>query len=48
MGYIFDIETLETIARRGMGKPHDEMVRTIVAEVAAAYPSHVDANLDRR
>jgi C-8 sterol isomerase len=48
MGYIFDIETLETIARRGMGKPHDEMVETIVAELAIAYPDHVDANPERK
>lgn len=48
MGYLFDIETLQTIARKGLGKPHAEMVRTIVAEAATAYPSHVDANPERK
>jgi C-8 sterol isomerase len=48
MGYVFDIETLEAIARRSVGKPHDEMVRTVVAEVAAAYPAHIDPNPERK
>jgi C-8 sterol isomerase len=48
VAYVFDIETLQAIARKGLGKPHDEMVRTVVAELAAVYPAHVDANPERK
>lgn len=48
MAYVFDIETLHAIALQGTGKPHEEMVRTVVKELAQAYPAHVDASLERR
>lgn len=48
MAYVFDRETLQAIARKGLGKPHEEMVRIVVAELARAYPAHIDANPERR
>jgi hypothetical protein len=48
VSYIFDIEKLHAIAKQGMGKPHDEMVRIIVEESALAYPHHIDAGAKRR
>ncbi|CAG1022216.1 hypothetical protein MTYM_01558 [Methylococcales bacterium] len=48
MSHVFDIETLHDIARLGIGKPHDEMVRVVVEAVARAYPEHIDANPQRR
>jgi len=48
MRYVFDIERLHTIARHGVGKPHDEMVGTVVEAVVNAYPAHIDASRQRR
>lgn len=48
MGHVFDIDTLQAIARNGLGKPHDEMVSTVAAELATAYPAHVDSNPERK
>ena len=44
MSYVFEIEVLHAIARQGVGKAHDEMVRIVVEEAARAYPAHIDAN----
>lgn len=48
MSQLFDLETLETIARNSMGKPHGEMVSSIVQQTATAWPGHIDANPQRR
>lgn len=48
MSYIFDIAHLHAIAQKGVGKPHDEMVRTVVEAAARAYPDHIDASFPRR
>lgn len=48
MSYVFDIETLQTIARQGENKAHDEMVRSVVDAAARAYPAHIDANPRRK
>jgi len=48
MSYVFDIGTLHAIARLGVGKAHDEMVKIVVEEAAKAYPAHVDGSLKRR
>jgi len=48
MSPVFDVESLHRIARLGVGKPHQEMVRVVVEEVGRAYPGHVDANPERK
>jgi C-8 sterol isomerase len=48
MSYVFDIETLHAIARKGLEKAHDEMVRIVVEEAARAYPDHIDPSHRRR
>jgi hypothetical protein len=48
MSYVFDIEVLHAIARKGVGKTHDEMVRIVVEEAARVYPAHIDASPRRR
>jgi sigma non-opioid intracellular receptor len=42
MGYIFDPDVLHTIAKKGVGRSHKEMVQTVSNELAAAYPGHVE------
>jgi C-8 sterol isomerase len=44
MGFVFDADELHGIAKLGVGKPFDEMVRTVVDELAGVYPGHVDAD----
>jgi C-8 sterol isomerase len=46
MGYIFDPEHLHEVARRGVGLPHDEMVHAVTAELAKAYPGHIETRHD--
>lgn len=41
MGPVFDPDHLHEVARQAVGQPFDEMVRTIVDALAAAYPGHV-------
>lgn len=48
MRYVFDIETLQAIALQGMGKPHEDMVKTVVEACAKYYPAHIDASQPRR
>ena len=48
MSYVFDIGILQAIASQAAGKPHDEMVRTVLEETANAYPAHIDANPQRK
>ena len=36
--YVFDPEELHRIARLGVGLPHDEMCRTVIAALEQAYP----------
>jgi C-8 sterol isomerase len=43
MSYVFDIQKLHAIARLGVGKAHDEMVRIVVEETARVYPTHIDS-----
>lgn len=42
MGHVFELDTLQQIARRGIGKPFDEMTREVVEGLLAAYPDHID------
>jgi len=42
MGYIFDPDALHAIALHAVGKPPDEMIRTVADGLERAYPGHVD------
>jgi len=42
MGYVFDPDELHRIAKLGVGKPFDDMVRTVVDELARVYPDHIE------
>jgi len=46
MGYIFEPEKLQVIAKRAVGLPFDQMVDTVVAGMAEAYPDHVTTEKD--
>ena len=42
MGYIFDPEHLQALARNHIGLPHEEMIDAIIADLAKAYPGHIE------
>lgn len=46
MGYIFDPERLQAIGQKAIGLPFDAMCSTVVDELAAAYPGHIDTGGD--
>jgi len=46
MGYIFDPHRLHEIGSRAIGLPFDAMCSTVVDELAAAYPGHIDTRTD--
>lgn len=46
MSYVFDLDTLNAIARKGQGLPFDELTRVVVDEVERAYPGHADGRDD--
>lgn len=48
MSQLFDLDTLAAIARKGIDRPHDEMVSSIVDATAGAWPGHIDASPRRR
>ncbi len=41
MGYIFDPEVLQQIARKALGQPMEAMVEQITSELDARYPGHI-------
>ena len=45
MGYVFDPDTLQGAAAKGVGLPFDEMCRAIVGELTRVYPDHVDGDV---
>jgi hypothetical protein len=46
MGYIFDPRILQSIALNHIGRPHEEMVAAIAADLAQAYPGHIEMKQD--
>lgn len=42
MGYIFNLERLDEIAREGEGLPFEEMSRAVIEAAEAAYPGHIE------
>ncbi len=42
MGYIFDPKHLHAVAKNYIGLPHEEMTAAIIAELAKAYPHHIE------
>src|SRR5262249_44526535 len=46
MGFIFDPDVLHGIAKKGVGLPHDEMVRVVANELAQAYPGHIETRTE--
>jgi C-8 sterol isomerase len=42
MGYTFDPEHLHLVARNRAGLPHEEMTVAIIADLAKAYPGHIE------
>ena len=44
MGYIFDPDRLYEISKGALDLPFDQMVQKVVADVAAAYPGHIDTD----
>jgi hypothetical protein len=42
MAYLFDPRLLHEVARKHIGLPHEKMVRGIAAELAFAYPGHIE------
>jgi C-8 sterol isomerase len=43
MAHIFDPQRLHDISRRATGLPHPAMVRTLIDDLAAAYPNHIES-----
>ena len=41
MGYIFNPEDLQTLAKRHIGLPHEEMVAGITNDLFKAFPQHI-------
>src|SRR6185295_18785619 len=46
MAYIFDPGKLQDVARRHIGRPHEEMVAAIASDLANAYPGHIEMKQD--
>ena len=46
MGYIFEPEKLQVIAKRAVGLPFDQMVDAVVSGMAEAYPEYVETKKD--
>jgi C-8 sterol isomerase len=46
MGYIFDPAKLQALARKHIGRPHEEMVAAIAGDLAKAYPGHIEMKQD--
>jgi hypothetical protein len=44
MAHIFDPQRLHDISRRATGLPHQAMVRTVIDDLAAAYPGHIESS----
>lgn len=42
MGYIFDPQRLQEIGSRAVGLPFEQMVQTVLDQVAEAYPGHTE------
>jgi C-8 sterol isomerase len=42
MSYIFDPEVLQSIAKRYIGLPHEDLVSSVVRDLAKAYPGHIE------
>lgn len=42
MAHLFDPRRLHESAQRAVGLPHPAMIRSVIADVAAAYPDHVE------
>ena len=42
MGYIFDPKHLLAVARNHIGSAHEEMIDAIIADLAKAYPGHIE------
>ena len=45
MAYTFDPQRLHESARRAVGLPHDATVATVIADLAAAYPGHIERDV---
>jgi C-8 sterol isomerase len=41
MGYLFDPAVIHEVGRKGVGLPPEQMVKTVMSELHAAYPGHV-------
>ena len=46
MSHVFDVDTLEGIARKAVGLPFDQLTRVVVDEVERAFPGHADGRDD--
>lgn len=46
MGYIFDPTHLHTVAATHIGLPHEEMIEAVIADLAKAYPGHIETKQD--
>src|SRR5688572_13937203 len=46
MSHVFDPQELHGIVRKSVGLPHEEMMRTLVADLTSAYPGHVEQRED--
>jgi len=42
MSYIFDPDKLHALAKNRVGLPHQEMVSTIIEDLAHQYPGHIE------
>lgn len=46
MGYIFDPARIQALGSKAIGLPFDQMCSTVIDELAAEYPGHIDTRKD--
>jgi C-8 sterol isomerase len=46
MGYLFEPQKLHEIAKKAVGLPFEQMCATVIDELSAAYPGHVETRQD--
>jgi hypothetical protein len=42
MAYLFDPDRLHEITKKVVGLPHEEMIKTLIDELAAVWPGHIE------
>lgn len=42
MAYLFDPDRLHEISKKVVGLPHEEMIKTLIDELASTWPGHIE------